>query len=93
MWEEILRTALSNGLWAVLFCLLLMYQLRDGRTREGKYRDMIDTLLQRLETLDTVAKDVGETLTIVRKREKPRIDTTANTTAKRMRTEEKVDCV
>lgn len=69
MWEEILQTALSNGLWAVLFCLLLMYQLRDGRTREGKYRETIDTLLQRLEILDTVAKGVSETLTMLKKRE------------------------
>lgn len=66
MWEEILKTALGNGLWAVLFCVLLMYQLRDGKAREEKYRSTIDTLLGRLEVLDSVDKTVTETLAVVK---------------------------
>ena len=77
MWEEILKAALSNGLWAVLFCVLLMYQLRDGRTREEKYRQTINVLLNRLDELDGVRKCVNEisetvteTLTLVKKKTK-----------------------
>ena len=73
MWEEILKTALSNGLWAVLFCVLLMYQLRDGRTREHKYRETINTLLERLGTLESVEKGVNEAVSILKRRDgKPR---------------------
>lgn len=76
MWEEILRTAAGSGLWAVLFCLLLMYQLRDSRTRENKYRETIETLTDRLGALDKVEKGVAESLTILkseraRRTEKP----------------------
>ena len=77
MWEEILKAALSNGLWAVLFCVLLMYQLRDGKTREEKYRQTINTLLNRLDALDGVRKcvteisaTVTETLSLVKKKTK-----------------------
>ena len=69
MWDEILKTALSNGLWAVLFCVLLMYQLRDGRTREHKYRETINALLDRLETLESVEKGVNEAVSILRRQE------------------------
>ena len=61
-----MRTAAGSGLWAVLFCFLLMYQLRDSRTRESKYRDTIKTLTDRLGTLDKVEKGVEESLTILK---------------------------
>lgn len=70
MWEEILKVALGNGLWAVLFCVLLMYQLRDGRSRESKYRDMISALVDRLGVLDEVRQTVNETLDAVRRKER-----------------------
>lgn len=70
MWEEILKTALGNGLWAVLFCVLLMYQLRDGRVRENKYRYTINVLLDKLELLQDVRQQVRETLVLLKKREK-----------------------
>ncbi len=69
MWEEILTAAIGNGLWAVLFCVLLMYQLRDGRTRESKYRETISELVGRLELLDEVSQNVKATLAAVKKRD------------------------
>ena len=66
MWQEIIKTAVGNGLWAVLFCVLLMYQLRDGRARESKYRSTIDILLERLNRLDDVERGVTETLMLLR---------------------------
>lgn len=66
MWEEILRVAVSNGLWAVLFCVLLLYQLRDGRARESKYRETIDSLVDRLNVLDEVERGISEAVSILR---------------------------
>ena len=73
MWEEIIKLALGNGLWAVLFCVLLLYGLRDGRTREQKYRQTIDVLLERLRDLQSV-RDSIERLAeqCVRREEKKR---------------------
>lgn len=57
MWEEILRLAVGNGLWAVLFCVLLIYELRDSRNREKKYQGTINDLCGRLSLLDSVKRD------------------------------------
>lgn len=54
MWEEVLRLAVGNGLWAVLFCALLIYQLKDGKRREGKYQDTISLLGERLSVINDV---------------------------------------
>ena len=69
MWEEILKTALSNGLWAVLFCVLLMYQLCDVRTSEDKDRETINTLLKRVGTLESLEKGVNEAVSILKRRD------------------------
>ena len=60
MWEKIFNLALSNGLWAVLFLALLVYQLRDSRLRERKYQNTIDALGKSLETINDVKSDVEE---------------------------------
>ena len=62
MWEEVFKLALSNGLWAVLFCLLLVYQLRDSRKREQKYQVTIQSLVEELEVVDDIKKDTHEIL-------------------------------
>lgn len=77
MWEEILKAALESGLWAVLFCVLLLYQLRDGRARESKYRETIASLIDKLNVLEEVRQGVDETLTVLRKREKKNKETAA----------------
>lgn len=68
--QDIFLKALESGLWATLFCVLFAYQLRDGRSRECKYRATIDTLLSRLELLEEVGADVREAVTILRKSER-----------------------
>lgn len=70
MWEQILKAALESGLWATLFCALLVYLLRDARTREGKYRDTIDALVHSLKVLDEVSGKMEDALLLLRKREK-----------------------
>ena len=58
MWTEILRLAVGNGLWAVLFCCLLVYQLSDSRKREQKYQQTIESLRGSLVIVDRLRKDV-----------------------------------
>lgn len=74
MWEEILRLAVGNGLWAVLFCCLLAYLLRDGRARESKYQKTIDALSEHLSKIDDVKNVATQTLRVV-KNKKVRAET------------------
>jgi len=58
MWEEVIKLAMSNGLWAVLFLGLLIYQLRDSKSREEKYQDTITMLGKKLEVVEEIKEDI-----------------------------------
>ncbi len=58
MWEEILRLAVGNGLWAVLFCALLVYLLKDSRARENKYQKIITDLNLHLNTVNEINEKI-----------------------------------
>ena len=58
MWEEILKLAMSNGLWAVLFLGLLVYQLRDSKIREEKYQETISIIGEKLEVFEEIKEDI-----------------------------------
>lgn len=60
MWEQIVNLAISNGLFAVLFLGLLVYQLKDSRTREQKYQITIEKLGNSLEIVKQVKEDVED---------------------------------
>ena len=60
MWEQIVNLAISNGLFAVLFLGLLVYQLKDSRTREQKYQMTIENLGNSLEIVKQVKEDVED---------------------------------
>lgn len=60
VWEQIVNLAISNGLFAVLFLGLLIYQLKDSRTREIKYQETISQLGDALEIVKSVKEDVEE---------------------------------
>ncbi len=60
MWEQIVNLAISNGLFAVLFLGLLVYQLKDSRIREQKYQSMITKLGNSLEIVKQVKEDVED---------------------------------
>ena len=69
MTEEMISTAVANGLWAVLFCVLLVYELRDSRKRESRYTLTISSLSDRLGAvtgIGTAVTAVGEELAAVR---------------------------
>lgn len=57
---ELLKLAAANGIWAVLFVFLFLYQLKDGRTREQSYRKTIDTLGAGLSVVGDIKEDVAE---------------------------------
>ena len=59
MWEQILDLALNNGLWAVLFLALLIYQLKDSRTREQKYQETITELNKTLNKVNKIDENVS----------------------------------
>ena len=58
MWEEIVKLAMSNGLWAVLFLGLLVYQLKDSKSREQKYQDTITILGEKLQVVEEIKRDI-----------------------------------
>lgn len=60
MWEQIINLAISNGLFAVLFSGLLVYQLKDSRAREQKYQSTIEKLGDSLEIVKQVKEDVED---------------------------------
>ena len=60
IWEQIVNLAISNGLFAVLFLGLLIYQLKDSRSREKRYQDTISKLGDALDTLKAVKEDVED---------------------------------
>lgn len=60
MWESVIDTVVANGAWAVLFCLLLIFELKDSRKREEKYQKTIFTLGEDLGVVREVADDVKE---------------------------------
>ena len=60
MWQEIFNLAINNGLWAVLFLVLLFYVLKDSRAREKKYQETIAKLGDCVATVEDIKEDVKE---------------------------------
>ena len=64
--DQIISTVVANGVWAVLFCGLLVFELRDTRRREGRYVRTINSLSDRLGTVIDVKSDTDEIKTDVK---------------------------
>jgi uncharacterized protein YktB (UPF0637 family) len=67
MENEIFKMAVQQGLWAVLFVVLLFYILKEQKKRdekaeerEEKYQDIITRLTDKFNILEDVKKDVAE---------------------------------
>ena len=67
MWEEIFKLALSNGIWAVMFVGLLIFQLKDSAKRERKYQETISKLNQHLDTVEDIKEELKEIRQIIHK--------------------------
>lgn len=57
-WAEILEYIAKNGIFALLFSLLLAYVLKDGREREQKYQETISSLSVSLTAVEEIKYDV-----------------------------------
>ena len=62
--------AISNGIFACLFVALLVYELKDSRTREKKYQKTIDSLANRLQTVEKISEDIDEMKNVIEKKKK-----------------------
>ncbi len=60
MWEEVLKLAVGNGLWAVLSCVLLFYLIKETKRREEKYVELINSLSDRLKIVYEIKSDVAK---------------------------------
>lgn len=58
MWDEILRSAATDGLWALMFAALLIFILKDGKRREEKYQDTVRRLSQSLNVVLDIRDDI-----------------------------------
>ncbi len=74
MWDQIFETAMTNGLWAVLFVALFCYVLQDGRKREEKYQKTIETLTERLEIVVEIKEKLDKISAKKTKTQKIKLD-------------------
>ena len=65
MWEEIFKAAFANGIWAVLFVALLIYQLKDSAAREEKYQKTIENLTEKYAVVEEIKHDISEIKTTI----------------------------
>ena len=60
MWNEAINLAISNGIFAVLFLLLLLYVLKDSNIREKKYQQTIEKLSDSFSELTILKEHVDD---------------------------------
>ena len=58
MFDEIIKLALTNGLWAVLFVVLFLYQIKTSMSRESKYQALLEKLANNVAIIKNVDKTV-----------------------------------
>lgn len=66
MWEQIWETAINSGLWAMLFVALFAIQIKDSKTRETKYQNLINSLADKLEIVELIKEDIDEIKQIIK---------------------------
>lgn len=59
-WSELIKVVVSNGIFAMLFVFLFLYQLKDSSKREEQYQQTIADLTKHLEVIEKVRQEVGE---------------------------------
>lgn len=60
MWDKVVELAVSDGLWALLFCALLIFELKDSRGREKKYQSTIARLSQDLGFMNVMNDNIDK---------------------------------
>lgn len=64
---EIIKLAVSQGLWAVLFVALLFYVLKANEKRENRLLDCLDQMGRRYEFLSEDVKGIREDVKEIKK--------------------------
>jgi hypothetical protein len=59
MFEQLISSAKSEGLWALLFVVLLAWVLQQNDRREKRYQDIIDKLSTEFISIKEGLKDLG----------------------------------
>ena len=60
MEQEIIKVAATQGLWALLFVVLLFWVLRENAKREDNYQQLLLDLTGKFGILEEVQRDVRE---------------------------------
>ena len=60
MWSEVINLAVQSGIFAVLFCALLIYDLKVTGKREQKYQKTISALTDALCSLQLLKGQIEE---------------------------------
>ena len=65
--DELIKASVTQGIWALLSCVLIVYILRAQETRDLKqeereknYQDIINQLTEKLNTLDLINSTINE---------------------------------
>jgi len=58
MMEEVVKLACTNGLWAVMFVVLLLHQIKTSNQREQKYQALLEKLANNVAIIKNVDKNV-----------------------------------
>ncbi|MBC2457764.1 BhlA/UviB family holin-like peptide [Clostridium beijerinckii] len=65
--DELIKNAATQGIWAVLSCVLIVYILKAQETRdskqeerEGNYQEIIRELTDKLNLLDSINLTINE---------------------------------
>ena len=58
MEAEIIKMAISYGIFGVLFVYLFFYMLKDSKAREVKYQEIIDKITDKFAIVEVIKQDV-----------------------------------
>ena len=59
-WSELIKTVISNGIFAMLFVILFFEQLKESRKREEAYQQTIEELARHLVLIEEIRKEMNE---------------------------------
>lgn len=59
-WTELIKTVVSNGIFAMLFVILFFEQLKESKKREEAYQETIDELAHHLVLIEEIRKEMNE---------------------------------
>ena len=67
-WSELIKTVVSNGIFAVLFVYLFFQQLKESKEREDAYQNTIEELAKHLVLIEEIRKDMNKLKEILERR-------------------------